>query len=144
MQAYRSLELQESVPPGMQRESLTQSSRLDDVVTVVQAIVKEPIREAVREALEDERRRAESESIQIEESPKSDSGGMGGSLLKLGLGLLLVSYLVKRRDKVMEASPGTDRFTSQSSSGVSNQSTDVNTTSYDDTSTGSDVTIDDE
>lgn len=104
-----------------QADSPSQSSRLDDVAAVSKAIIKEPVREAVREALEEQRFQIQGESGEVTVQPagkhddetegKGESGkGMstGKKALGLILGLALVSFLLRRRKKVLEAEPVSD------------------------------------
>lgn len=104
-----------------QADSPSQSSRLDDVAAVSKALIKEPVREAVREALEEQRFQIQGESGEVTVQPtgkpdeetegKGESGkGMstGKKALGLILGLALVSFLLRRRKKVLEAEPVSD------------------------------------
>jgi len=106
-------------PEMGQSDSQTQSSRVGDVTTVGKAIIKEPVREAVREALEEQQRQTQGESGDVTVQPTAEngeeqqkSGGMsrGRKALGLILGLALFGFLLRRREKVLEAEPVSDHL----------------------------------
>lgn len=135
-QANRSLHFPWSVHLTMlQRDSSRGSSRLINLVSVAQTILKEPMREAVQEALEEERQRARKEhesqsdmdvsSKRRESNDRGTSGertrtgadqeqeGGSSSRLKfvaLLVGIGIIGYLVRRRGTVMESEPISSRL----------------------------------
>jgi hypothetical protein len=95
-----------------QSDSPSRAGRIDDVVTIAQGLVKEPVREAVREALAEERQGAAGEDGTVEVRQESGSGSdKGGSntgrrLLGVVVGVAVLGYLVRNRDTVKQAVPG--------------------------------------
>lgn len=88
----------------MVSNTTTRSSRLSDTLTVVQAIIKQPVREAVHEALEEERR---GKTKTTEVTTQESSGGSSKLRRLFGIATVvgLAWFVVRRRQRLSEAAP---------------------------------------
>lgn len=99
----------------------TRTSRLDDAVTVVRLLIEEPVREVLAEErdLETDEPGDDPRESTDADRPASTSPTSGGrrrlGTLTLLFGLVAVSYLVRRRDRVRETLPS--RVTRRSEGG---------------------------